>query len=343
MITTLLRGQNKNFLFKDVKLINQIRFQSAYSGKNQYKQSRPALPTNTIIKFVPQQEAWILERMGKFHKILPPGLAIMVPVIDSIRYVKSLKETTVEIPAQSAITQDNVTLELDGVLYYKVIDPYKASYGISDSDFAVSQLAQTTMRAEIGQLTLDKTLSQRTQLNLNIVEAINVAAADWGIKCLRYEIRDIHPPDNVVASMHQMVSAERKKRAEILESEGARQSSINIAEGQKQSVILESEALKTKHLNQAAGEAGAIVLRAQATSQSIKEISDAISKAGLSGKDAVGLSVAEKYVDAFSLLAKKGNTVILPSNVGDISSMVSQSLAIFKGVSNTLDNGGEKK
>lgn len=191
------------------------------------------LPTNTVVKFVPQQEAWVLERMGKFQTVLQPGLAILVPFLDQIRYVQNLKEVALEIPAQSAITQDNVTLELDGVLYYKIVDPYKASYGVEDAEFAVSQIAQTTMRSEIGKLTLDRCLgkklllifnlkAERSQLNVFIVEAMNNASFDWGIRCLRYEIRDIHPPENVVASMHQQVSAERKKRAEILESEGQR-------------------------------------------------------------------------------------------------------------------------
>jgi regulator of protease activity HflC (stomatin/prohibitin superfamily) len=183
---------------------------------------RKSLPVNTIVKFVPQQEAWIVERMGRFNKVLEPGLAILLPVIDQVRYVQNLKEVAVEVPSQSAITQDNVTLELDGVLYYRIIDPYKASYGVEDAEYAVTQLAQTTMRAEIGRLSLDRTLAERSQLNANIVEAMNAASRDWGIKCLRYEIRDIHPPENVVTAMHQQVSAERRKRAEILESEGQR-------------------------------------------------------------------------------------------------------------------------
>ncbi|KAG0010771.1 Stomatin-like protein 2, mitochondrial, partial [Podila clonocystis] len=181
--------------------------------------TRRSLPINTIIKFVPQQESWIVERMGRFHRALEPGLQILMPFLDRVRYVKSLKEVAIEIPSQSAITQDNVTLDLDGVLYFRVVDPYKASYGVEDAEFSVAQLAQTTMRAEIGQMTLDRTLAERAHLNANIVEAINSAAADWGIKCLRYEIRDIHPPAKVVESMHQQVSAERTKRAQILDSE----------------------------------------------------------------------------------------------------------------------------
>ncbi|KAI8823380.1 uncharacterized protein EV422DRAFT_565330 [Fimicolochytrium jonesii] len=291
-----------------------------------------ALPANTIIKFVPQQEAWIVERMGRFDRILEPGLAILVPVLDRVRYVKSLKEIAVEIPSQSAITQDNVTLELDGVLYFRVVDPYKASYGVENAEFAITQLAQTTMRAEIGQMTLDRTLAERTQLNFNIVNAINSAAADWGIKCLRYEIRDIHPPDNVVAAMHQQVGAERRKRAEILESEGARQASINVAEGRKQSAILESEAVKLRQINHAQGESEAILLRAQANAASISRIAQAIAAESHAGQDAVSLSVAEKYIDAFGNLAKEGTTVVVPASVSDVSSMVTQVMSVFRHV-----------
>ncbi|KAJ3148626.1 hypothetical protein HDU86_007380 [Geranomyces michiganensis] len=296
------------------------------------------LPANTIIKFVPQQEAWIVERMGRFNRILEPGLAILYPFIDSIRYVKSLKEVAVEIPAQSAITHDNVTLELDGVLYFRVVDPYKASYGVENAEFAIMQLAQTTMRAEIGQMTLDRTLAERNHLNQAIIKAINEAAQEWGIKCLRYEIRDIHPPENVVAAMHQMVGAERRKRAEILESEGARQASINVAEGRKQSAILESEAVKLRQINHAQGEAEAILLRAQANAQSIERIAHAIQSNGANGQDAVALSVAEKYIDAFGNLAKEGTTVVVPSNVADVSGMVTQMMSVFKAVGD-----GQKK
>jgi regulator of protease activity HflC (stomatin/prohibitin superfamily) len=231
--------------------------------------------------------------MGKFHKICDPGLTLLIPFLDSIRYVKSLKEIAIEIPSQRAITQDNVTLDLDGVLYYKIIDPYKAAYGVEDSEYAISQLAQTTMRAEIGQLTLDKTLAERSTLNIGIVNAINSAAKDWGLKCLRYEIRDIHPPENVVTAMHQQVSAERKKRAEILESEGNRQSAINVAEGHKQAAILESEAIKMREINQAQGQAQALLMMAEANAASIERIANALKEKGLEGQNAVTLSIAE--------------------------------------------------
>ncbi|KAL0078779.1 hypothetical protein F4703DRAFT_1778091 [Phycomyces blakesleeanus] len=285
---------------------------------------RKSLPRNTVIKFVPQQEAWIVERMGRFHRMLEPGLNILIPIIDRIKYVKTLKETAVEVPSQSAITQDNVTLELDGVLYFRIMDPFKASYGVEDAEFAITQLAQTTMRAEIGQMTLDRTLAERGHLNANIVDAINSAAEDWGIRCLRYEIRDIHPPAKVVESMHQQVSAERTKRAQILESEGARQAAINVAEGRKQATILASEAEKSEKINMAAGEAEAILLKAQASAKGIEVVARAINSDN--GSDAVSMSIAEKYVEAFGKMAKEGTTMIVPSATNDAASMVVQAL-----------------
>ncbi|KAJ3416678.1 hypothetical protein HDV05_000508 [Chytridiales sp. JEL 0842] len=306
----------------------------SYYGGNRYNKSsyRRSPPPNTIVLFVPQASVYVIERFGRFHKILEPGLAVLIPFVDRIRYVQSLKENTVEIPTQSAITQDNVTLEIDGVLYYKIEDPYKASYGVEDAEFAVAQLAQTTMRAEIGQMTLDRTLAERTQLNYNIVNAINSAAYDWGIKCLRYEIRDIHPPENVVVSMHQQVSAERRKRAEILESEGARQAAINVAEGKKQGMILESEAAKAKQINLAQGEFESIRLKAEAGALAINKVSEAIRKQGLQGQDAISLSLAEKYVEAFGQLAKEANTVVVPANVADAAGMVTQLRTVFDSI-----------
>jgi regulator of protease activity HflC (stomatin/prohibitin superfamily) len=288
------------------------------------------LPANTIIKFVPQQQAWIVERFGKFNRLLEPGLAILMPVVDQIKYVKTLKEVAVEIPTQSAITQDNVTIAMDGVLYYRVVDPYKASYGVEDSDFAVTQLAQTTMRSELGKLTLDKTLAERDQLNVNIVQAINDAAVAWGIKCLRYEIRDIQPPESVVKAMHSQVSAERQKRAQILESEGTRQAAINVAEGEKQSQILASEAARQEKINAASGEAEAILLKAKAEAASIQVVSQAIAA---DGERAVGMIVAQKYIQAFEKLAKEGNTLLLPANVSDPAGIITQAMSIYKTVS----------
>ncbi|KAK0707366.1 SPFH domain/Band 7 family protein [Lasiosphaeris hirsuta] len=294
-----------------------------------YFQKANSLPLNTVIRFVPQQTAWIVERMGKFHRILQPGLAVLIPFLDRIAYVKSLKENAFEIPSQSAITADNVTLELDGVLYTRVFDAYKASYGVEDAEYAISQLAQTTMRSEIGQLTLDHVLKERAALNTNITQAINEAAQAWGVTCLRYEIRDIHAPQPVVEAMHRQVTAERSKRAEILESEGQRQSAINIAEGQKQSAILASEANQAELVNQAKGEAEAILMRATATAAGIDAVAGSITKGGDSAQGAVSLSVAEKYVDAFGKLAKEGTAVVVPGNVGDIGGMIATALSVY--------------
>ncbi|PHH74929.1 hypothetical protein CDD83_4476 [Cordyceps sp. RAO-2017] len=290
---------------------------------------KPRLPANTIVRFVPQQTAWIVERMGKFNRILEPGLAILMPFIDRIAYVKSLKESAIEIPSQSAITADNVTLELDGVLYTRVFDAYKASYGVEDAEYAISQLAQTTMRSEIGQLTLDHVLKERAALNTNITAAINDAAEAWGVTCLRYEIRDIHAPAAVVEAMHRQVTAERSKRAEILDSEGQRQSAINIAEGRKQSVILASEALRAERINEADGEAEAILLKARATAQGIDAVSRSILDGAEGAKGAISLTVAEKYVDAFGKLAKEGTAVVVPGNVGDIGGMIATGLSVY--------------
>ncbi|KAI1356039.1 SPFH domain/Band 7 family protein [Xylaria sp. FL0043] len=312
---------------------------------------RPSLPANTIIRFVPQQTAWIVERMGKFNRILEPGLAILVPFLDRIAYVKSLKEVAIEIPSQSAITADNVTLELDGVLYTRVFDAYKASYGVEDAEYAISQLAQTTMRSEIGQLSLDHVLKERAALNTNITAAINEAAQAWGVTCLRYEIRDIHAPEGVVEAMHRQVTAERSKRAEILESEGQRQSAINIAEGKKQSVILASEALRAEQINRASGEAEAILLKAKATAAGVDAVGASIAAGGLSAQGAVSLSVAEKYVDAFGKLARESTAVVVPGNVGDIGGMIATALSVYGKVGDAqsramakqlLEGGGDK-
>ncbi|KAI0423924.1 SPFH domain/Band 7 family protein [Xylaria sp. FL1042] len=311
---------------------------------------RPSLPANTIIRFVPQQTAWIVERMGKFNRILEPGLAILVPFLDRIAYVKSLKEVAIEIPSQSAITADNVTLELDGVLYTRVFDAYKASYGVEDAEYAISQLAQTTMRSEIGQLSLDHVLKERAALNTNITAAINEAAQAWGVTCLRYEIRDIHAPSGVVEAMHRQVTAERSKRAEILESEGQRQSAINIAEGKKQSVILASEALRAEQINRASGEAEAILLKAKATAAGVDAVGASIASGGVSAQGAVSLSVAEKYVDAFGKLARESTAVVVPGNVGDIGGMIATALSVYgkvgdaqsRAMAKQLLEGGDK-
>jgi regulator of protease activity HflC (stomatin/prohibitin superfamily) len=306
-----------------------------YFSTSFYGLAREKTPSNTIINFVPQQEAWIVERFGRYVKTLEPGLAFLWPFIDCIKYTRTLKEVALEIPSQSAITKDNVTLHIDGVLYVKVVDPYKAAYGVEYPQFAVTQLAQTTMRSEIGKITLDKTFEERTLLNQNIVEAINMAAHDWGIRCLRYEIRDIRLPPEVVEAMQMQVAAERRKRAKILESEGARESQINVAEGQKASRVLASEAERQEQINRATGEAQGIRIKAEATAESIYRVAEAIGTAG--GIDAVGLRVAEKYVEAFSQIAKESTTLLLPSHTADAASAVTQALAIFKNVTKKPD------
>lgn len=286
-----------------------------------------SLPMNTVVLFVPQQEAWVVERMGRFHRILEPGLNFLIPILDRIRYVQSLKEIVIDVPEQSAVSLDNVTLQIDGVLYLRILDPFKASYGVEDPEYAVTQLAQTTMRSELGKLTLDKVFRERESLNSNIVHAINQAADEWGIRCLRYEIKDIHVPPRVKESMQMQVEAERKKRATVLESEGTREAAINVAEGRKQAQILASEGEKAERINQAAGEAQAVLAKAEAKAKAIRLLSDALTEQN--GNAAASLTVAEQYVSAFSKLAKESNTILLPSNSGDISGMVTQAMTIY--------------
>ncbi|XP_071586342.1 stomatin-like protein 2, mitochondrial [Heliangelus exortis] len=291
------------------------------------------LPMNVGVLFVPQQEAWVVERMGKFHRILEPGLNFLIPLLDRIRYVQSLKEIVINVPEQSAVTLDNVTLQIDGVLYLRVIDPYKASYGVEDPEYAVTQLAQTTMRSELGKLSLDRVFRERESLNANIVDAINQASDCWGIRCLRYEIKDIHVPPRVKESMQMQVEAERRKRATVLESEGTRESAINVAEGQKQAQILASEAEKAQQINKAAGEASAMLVKARAKAEAIQLLAAALAQQH--GSAAASLSVAEQYVNAFSKLAKDSNTLLLPANTGDITNMVAQALGIYATLTKT--------
>ncbi|XP_034948596.1 stomatin-like protein 2, mitochondrial [Chelonus insularis] len=289
---------------------------------------RSTTPLNTIIMFVPQQEAWIVERMGKFHRILEPGFNMLVPIIDKIKYVQSLKEIAIDVPKQSAITADNVTLDIDGVLYLRINDPYLTSYGVEDPEFAIIQLAQTTMRSELGKISLDNVFREREGLNVNIVASINKASEVWGITCLRYEIRDIRLPTRVQEAMQMQVEAERRKRAAILESEGIRTADINVAEGKRQSRILASEAEKQEQINKASGEAAALLAVAEARAKSLQMVANALSLQD--GKDAASLSIAEQYVRAFNKLAKTSNTLIIPSNVSDISGVVTQAMSIYK-------------
>ncbi|XP_004677815.1 PREDICTED: stomatin-like protein 2, mitochondrial [Condylura cristata] len=303
------------------------------------RRASSGLPRNTVILFVPQQEAWVVERMGRFHRILEPGLNILIPVLDRIRYVQSLKEIVINVPEQSAVTLDNVTLQIDGVLYLRIMDPYKASYGVEDPEYAVTQLAQTTMRSELGKLSLDKVFRERESLNASIVDAINQAADCWGIRCLRYEIKDIHVPPRVKESMQMQVEAERRKRATVLESEGTRESAINVAEGKKQAQILASEAEKAEQINQAAGEASAVLAKAKAKAEAIRILAAALTQHN--GDAAASLTVAEQYVSAFSKLAKDSNTILLPSNPSDVTSMVAQAMGVYGALTKTPVPGAQ--
>ena len=289
-----------------------------------------------MIKVVPQQEAWVIERLGKFDKVLEPGLNIIIPIIQRVAYKHTLKEQAVDVGAQAAISNDNVTLSIDGILYVKIIDPVAASYGVSNPYYAITQLAQTTMRSEIGKLKLDKTFEERETLNIAIVTSINEAAINWGIQCMRYEIKDIQPPQTILQAMELQVAAERQKRAVILDSEGTRQAQINTAEGEKARIVLNSEAAYTDQVNRAKGEAEAILFVAEATARSIDIIAASITKTG--GSEAVSLKVAEKYVEAFSNLARRSNTVILPADLSKPGSFVAQTLAIFDQLTESKKN-----
>jgi len=295
-------------------------------------------PFNTVVMFVPQQEAWVVERMGRYNRILEPGANVLIPIVDKVKYVQSLKEIAIDIPQQSAITVDNVTLNIDGVLYLRVIDAYKSSYGVEDPEFAITQLAQTTMRSEIGKIALDTLFREREDLNRAIVEQINQASTAWGIQCMRYEIRDIRMPARVQEAMQMQVEAERKKRAVVLESEGIKTAEINVAEGKKQSRILASEAEKQELINAAQGAAEAVVAAGRARAQSIEMVSESLGKRN--GQNAANLAVAEQYVEAFQHLARTNNTLILPANTGDVSSMVAQAMTIFNKLS--VDPGGDE-
>ena len=277
---------------------------------------------------VPQQSQYVVERLGKYSGTLDAGFHILVPFLDSVRYRHLLKEMALDIPEQICITSDNVQVGVDGVLYLKVLDAQRASYGIGNYVFAITQLAQTTLRSEIGKIELDKTFEERAHINTQVVDELDKATEPWGVKVLRYEIKNINPPRDVLEAMEKQMRAEREKRAAVLESEGLRDSAINTAEGEKQKVIKESEAKKQQQINEAEGEAAAITTVAAATAEGIRRVAEAIESPG--GTQAVQLRVAEQYVDRLGLLARENNTMILPANLADVSSMIATAMNVIK-------------
>ena len=277
---------------------------------------------------VPQQSQYVVERLGRYAGTLDAGFHVLVPFLDAIRYKHSLKETAADIPEQICITSDNVQVGVDGVLYLKVLDAKRASYGIGNYLFAITQLAQTTLRSEIGKIELDKTFEERAHINTQVVDELDKATEPWGVKVLRYEIKNINPPHDVLAAMEKQMRAEREKRATILDSEGLRDSAINTAEGEKQKVIKESEATKQQQINEAQGEAAAITTVATATAEGIRMVAEAINAPG--GYQAVQLRVAEQYVEKLGMLAKENNTMILPANVADVSSIIATAMNVIK-------------
>ena len=278
-------------------------------------------------RVVPQQSAFVVERLGKYSTTLNAGFHILVPFFDVVRYKHSLKETAIDIPEQICITRDNVQVGVDGVHYLKVLDPHRASYGISDYQFAIIQLAQTTLRSEIGKIDLDKTFEERTNINVQVVNELDKASEPWGIKVLRYEIKNITPPRDVLAAMEKQMRAEREKRAVILTSEGERDAAVNQAEGQKQQVIKASEAKKQQQINEAEGAASAILAIAHATAEGLRKVAEATQVQG--GYEAVQLRVAEQYIGKFGELAKSSNTLVLPATVSDVGSMIALAMNVI--------------
>ena len=278
------------------------------------------------VKIVPQQHAWVVERFGRYHATLAPGLNIVLPYADRVAYRHVLKEIPLDVPGQICITRDNTQLQVDGVLYFQVTDAMKASYGSSNYVFAITQLSQTTLRSVIGKLELDKTFEERDLINRSVVAALDEAASNWGVKVLRYEIKDLTPPKEILHAMQAQITAEREKRALIAASEGRKQEQINIASGGREAAIQKSEGEKQAAINQAQGQAAAILAVAEANAQAIQKIATAIQSTG--GMDAVNLKVAEQYVNAFGNLAKAGNTLIVPGNLSDLGSMVASALTI---------------
>ena len=281
-----------------------------------------------LLKVVPQQNAWVVERLGKFHAVLPPGPNILIPFIDNVAYRHSLKEIPLDVPSQVCITRDNTQLQVDGILYFQVTDAMRASYGSSNYVVAITQLCQTTLRSVIGKMELDKTFEERDMINGLVVNALDDAASNWGVKVLRYEIKDLTPPAEILRSMQAQITAEREKRALIAASEGRRQEQINIATGQREASIARSEGEKQAEINKAQGEAAAIVAVADATADAIRKIAEAIRSPG--GEAAVQLKVAERAVDAYQSLAKANNTMIVPGNMTEVSGLIATAMGLIK-------------
>src|SRR5918996_5303059 len=279
------------------------------------------------VRIVPQQSAWVVERLGRFHGTLEPGLNLIIPFLDRVAYVHSLKEVPLDVPEQVCITKDNTQLGVDGILYYQVTDPRLASYGSSDPIAAITQLAQTTLRSEIGKMELDKTFESRDEINRQIVASLDEAGRNWGIKVLRYEIKSLTPPEAILRSMQQQITAEREKRALIAKSEGERQQEINVADGEKQAAVLRSEGEKQAAINKAQGDATAIRVIAEATAAGVRAVADAIGDKG--GLEAANLKVAQQYVEAFAHLAKASNTLIIPTNAGDVAGFVATAMTVL--------------
>ncbi len=285
------------------------------------------------IRIVPQQQIWIVERLGKFHQKIEAGLNLIIPFVDVVRYRQTLKEVVLDIPSQICITKDNVSVSVDGVLFFRVIDPVKASYGITDYEMAIIQLSQTTLRSEMGKIDLDRTFEEREKINTAVILGVDQATEAWGVKVLRYEIKTIQPPKEVLEAMEKQMRAEREKRARVLESESDRDSRINRAEGNKQEVIKSSEADKSKQINEAQGKAAAILSIAEATAEGIRQVAIAINQPG--GSDAARLKVAEEYIKQMGQIAYDAKAIIVPSNFSDPSSMIASALSVWENVTTT--------
>ncbi|OGA50097.1 MAG: stomatin 2 [Betaproteobacteria bacterium RIFCSPLOWO2_12_FULL_63_13] len=279
------------------------------------------------VRVVPQQSAWIVERLGKFHQVLQPGLNVIIPFVDRVSYRHSLKEVPADVPEQVCITKDNTQLAVDGLIYYQVTDPRLASYGTSDYMMAITQLAQTTLRSEVGKMELDQSLQSREEINRSVVSVLDEAGRSWGVKVLRYEVKNLTPPESILRAMQQQITAEREKRALIAKSEGEKQQQINVADGARQAAILNSEGEKQAAINRAQGEATALRVVAEATAAAVTAVAEAIGKEG--GQQAANLKVAEQYIEAFGNLAKTGNTLIVPTNLSDVSSVIASAMTVL--------------